>query len=132
VICEPPEVHARGLLILLARRDVMGSIADSLSDRVPPPDGRHVPSMRRPRIITMSGSVTVVSPHGRWNMCIPERHRSTSIINVAESINDRPRVVTSRASGRNPARCMNDSYRSSHVKGQCVRILRCCKHCGTK
>jgi hypothetical protein len=97
-------------------------------DNVPQTD---VSSMGRPRIMMTSCNVTVVSPHGRWNMCISGHHRSTSVINVVESIIDRSSVM-SRASGRNPAHHMNGAYHSSHVKGLCVRILSDCKHCGTQ
>jgi hypothetical protein len=65
-----------------------------------------VPSMGRPRIIVTSCSITVVSPHGRWNVWVSERHQSTRAIKAAESIIDRPSVM-SRASGRNPTRRMN-------------------------
>jgi hypothetical protein len=80
------------------------------------------PSMGRPRIMAMSCSVTVISPHGRWNVSVSGRHRSTSDINAAESIiGGWP--DTRRASGRNPARRMNDAYCLSHDRGLCVRIL---------
>jgi hypothetical protein len=46
VSCEPPGVHARRLLFLLIREDVGGSNADSLSNGVPPPGGRHQPTNR--------------------------------------------------------------------------------------
>jgi hypothetical protein len=42
--------------------------------------------MGRSRIMVTSYSVTVVSPHGRWNVWGSGCHRSTSAINAAESI----------------------------------------------
>jgi hypothetical protein len=87
-----------------------------------------VPSMGRPTIMATSYIVTVVSPHGRWNMWVFERHQSTSAINTAESIIGRS-PGTRRASGRNPARCLHGVYRSSHNRGLCVQILSgnsCC------
>jgi hypothetical protein len=87
--------------------------------------------MERPRIMMTSYSVTVVSPHGMWNVWVSGRHRSTSVINAAESIIGRPPVMR-RASDRNPTRCMNGAYRSSHIKGLCVRILTGDSRCGTQ
>jgi hypothetical protein len=75
-----------------------------------------VPSMGRPRIMVASYSVTVISTDERWIVWVYRRHQSTSAVNTAASIIDRP-PVTSRASSRNPARCMNGAYRSSHVRG---------------
>jgi hypothetical protein len=80
------------------------------------------PSMGRPRIMATSCNVTMVSPHGRWNVWVSRRHRSTSAVNVAESIIGRW-PDTRRASDRNTSRRMNDAYRSSHDRGLCVRIL---------
>jgi hypothetical protein len=88
-----------------------------------------VPSMKRPRIMVTSCSVTVISLDGRWNMWVSGRYQSTSAINAATSISGRPRLM-SRATGRNPARRMNGSFRSSHYRGLCVRILsgfKCCR-----
>jgi hypothetical protein len=86
------------------------------------------PSMGRPRIMTMSCSITVVSPHRRWNVWVSGRHRSTSAINVAESIIGRS-PGTRQASGRNPTHCMNGAYHSSHDRGMCIRILSGNSHC---
>jgi hypothetical protein len=90
-----------------------------------------VPSMGRQRIMVTSYNITVVSPYGRWNVWISGRYRSTRAVKAVESIIDRP-LVTSQASGRNPARHMNDAYRSSHVRGLCVRILSEDSRCGTQ
>jgi hypothetical protein len=46
VSCEPPGVHTRHLLVLLICGDVGGLNADSLSDGIPPPDGRYHPTNR--------------------------------------------------------------------------------------
>jgi hypothetical protein len=124
---QPPGVHARRLPILLIRcggggRRPIACLTESLhlvGDTIPQIG---VSSMGRPRIMTTSYSITVISPDGKWNMWVFGCHRSLSAVNVAASISDRPRVM-SRASGRNPARRINDSYHSSHIKGMCMRIL---------
>jgi hypothetical protein len=81
-----------------------------------------VSSMGRPRIRAMSYNIIVISLDRRWNVWVYGRHRSMSVVNVATSISSRPQVM-SQASGRNPARRMNNSYYSSHIKGLCIRIL---------
>jgi hypothetical protein len=80
------------------------------------------PSMGRPRIMATFCNITIVSPHGRWNVWVSGRHRSTSVVNTAESIISRS-SNTRRASGKNPAHHMNAAYHSSHNRGLCVRIL---------
>jgi hypothetical protein len=97
-------------------------------DTIPEPS---VPSMERPRIMATSYSVTVVSPHERWNVWVSGRYQPTSAINATESIIVRMPVMR-RASGRNPACCMNSAYCSSHIMGLCVRILSGDNHCGTQ
>jgi hypothetical protein len=135
VSCEPPGVHVYRLPILLIPWDVGGSNANHrpteslhLAEDTIPQTG--VSSMERPRIMATSCSVTMISLDGRWNVWVSGRHWSTSAINAATSISGRPRL-TSRASGRNPTRCMNGSYRSSHYRGLCVRILNGFKRCRT-
>jgi hypothetical protein len=139
VSCEPPGVHTRRLLVLLIHGDVGGGggrmpIASPTESLHPVEDTSPqigVTSMRRPRIITTSYNITVVSPQERWNMWVSGCHRSTSVVNTVESISGIPRV-TSQASDMNPARRMNGSHRSSHVRGLCMQILSGCKHCGTQ
>jgi hypothetical protein len=53
-----------------------------------------VPSMGRSRIMVMSYSVTVVSPHGRWNVWVFGHHRSTIAVNTRQSIIGRPSVTS--------------------------------------
>jgi hypothetical protein len=98
VSCEPPGVHVHHLLVLLIHGHVGGRMTIAspteslhLAEDTIPQIG--VSSMGRPTMI--SYSVTVVSPHERWNVCVSGRHRSKSVVNVADSINGRPRVVTS-------------------------------------
>jgi hypothetical protein len=85
-------------------------------------------SIGRPRIMVTSWIITVVSPHRRWNMWVSGRHRSTSVVNAAEYIIDRPSMM-SRASGRNPARRVNGVEHLCHINGMCVRILSGCNNC---
>jgi hypothetical protein len=89
------------------------------------------PLMGRPRIMAMPCSVTVISPHWRWNVWVSGRHRSTSAVNAVESIIGRW-PDTRRASGRNPTHRMNDAYCSSHDRGLCVRILSGKNRCVTQ
>jgi hypothetical protein len=136
VRCEPPGVHAHRLLILLICGNISGRMSiDSPTEYLHPAEDTgpqtRVTSMGRLRIMVTSYSVTVVSPHERWNVWVSGHHRSTSSVNATKSIIDRL-LVTSRARSRNPVCCMNSSYRSSHVRGLCVRILSGCKHCGTQ
>jgi hypothetical protein len=106
---EPTGVNVHRLIVLLVCGNVGGGgghmlIAAPTESLHPPGDTvpqTGVPSMRIPRIMVMSCSVTVVSPHGRWNVWVSRCDRSTSAINVVESIIDRPPVM-SRPSGRNP------------------------------
>jgi hypothetical protein len=133
VSCEPPGVHVHRLPVLLIHRDIGGrrpiaSPMESLHQVGDTNPQTGVPSMGRPRIMATSCNVTMVSLDGRWNVWISGRHRSTSDINAGPSIIGRPWLM-SRASGRNPARCMNGSYCSSHVRGLCMRILSGCKCC---
>jgi hypothetical protein len=116
VSCKPPRVDAQRLLILLVCGNVRGSKVDCSPHGVPPPAWRYRPTN------WSACNVTMISPLGRWNMCVFGRHRSTSAINTTESIIG-ILPVTSRASGRNPAYRMYDAYLSSHVRGLWVRIL---------
>jgi hypothetical protein len=119
-------MHVRHLLVLLSPWDIRGgggrrpmaylTVSLHPAEYTIPQTG--VPSMGRPRIMAMTCSITVISPDGRWNVWVPRRHQSMSVINAAASINDRSRL-TSRASGRNTARRMNGSYRLSQCRG-CV------------
>jgi hypothetical protein len=139
VSCEPPGVNAHHLSVLL----IYGNIGGGGGRRpiVAPTESLHPPgdiipetgvlSMGRLRIMTTSCSVTVVSPHGRWNVWVFRRHRSTSVINAVESIIGRPSVMR-RARGRNPAPHMNNVYRSSHIRRLCMRILSGDSRCGTQ
>jgi hypothetical protein len=132
---EPTGVDAQRLLVLLVYGNVEGSNADSRPDESLQPLGdigpqTGWPSMGRPRIMATSWSVIVASPHVRWNMWVSGRHRSTSAINAAESINGRLSVM-SRASDRSLAWCMNGVYRSSHIRGLFVRVLSKFNVCNT-
>jgi hypothetical protein len=108
VSSEPPGVHAHRLLFLLIRVHIEGSSADaSLIESFHPAEDTipqtRMSSMGIPRIMVTSYSVTVVSPHGRWNVSVSRRHRSTSAVNAVESISGRSWVLMSLASDRNPA-----------------------------
>jgi hypothetical protein len=134
VSCEPPRVNAYRILVLLLYGNIGGSKVDSSPDRVPPPAWSHRP--RNQRVVDGKtkdhGDVlqlTMVSPYERWNMWVFGRHRSTSVINAAESIIASPPVMR-QASGRNPARRMNGMYCSFHIRGLCVRILSGDSRCG--
>jgi hypothetical protein len=136
VSCEPPGVHTHRLPVLLIHRDVGGRrpIASPTESFHPARDTSPqigVSLMERPRIMVTSCNITVVSPDERWNVWVFRRHQSTSDVNAGLSIIGRTRL-TSRASTRNLARCINGSYRSSHVRGLCVRILSGCKRCRTQ
>jgi hypothetical protein len=129
-------VNARCLSILLVCRNVGGHrlIAAAMESLHPAGDTIPeigAPSMGRSRIMATSCSVTVISPHGRWNVWVSGRHQSTSGVNAAEFIISRwPDTI--RASGRNPARHMNGAYRSSHERGLCVWILSGKSRCVTQ
>jgi hypothetical protein len=71
-----------------------------------------VSSMERPRIMATYCSITVISPLGKWNVWVSERHRSTSAINAVEFIIGILPVM-SRASGRNPARLITEERQVS-------------------
>jgi hypothetical protein len=71
-----------------------------------------VSSMERPRIMATYCSITVISPLGKWNVWVSERHRSTSAINAVEFIIGILSVM-SRASGRNPARLITEERQVS-------------------
>jgi hypothetical protein len=96
VSCEPPGVNARRLLVLLGTSGGQRLIAALMEylhlpgDTIPETD---MPSMGRPRIMATSCSITVVSPHGRWNVWVSKHCRSTCAINAAESIIDRLPVM---------------------------------------
>jgi hypothetical protein len=126
-------VNASRLPILLVYRNIRGhrpiaAVMESLHparDTVPE---TNAPSMERPRIMAMFCSITVISPHKRWNVWVSGCHWSTSAVNAAESIIGRW-PDTRQASGRNLTCSMNGAYRSSHDRGLCVRILSgksCC------
>jgi hypothetical protein len=129
VSCEPPRVHGHRLLVLLIYGDVGGgggSNVDSFFDGpLHQAEGTgsqiRVLSMGRPRIMVTSCTITMVSPHRRWNVWVSKRHRSTRAVKAAKSIIGRP-PMTSRASGRNPECRMNDAYHSFHMRGLCVQI----------
>jgi hypothetical protein len=124
--CEPPRVNAHHLIVLLFCGNIEGSKTNSSPDRVPPPSWRHRPRNWRaidgggPRIMATSCSITVVSPHGRWNVWVSGCHRFTNAVNTVESIIRKP-PMKRRASSRNLTRCMNDTYCSSHVRGCACR-----------
>jgi hypothetical protein len=71
-----------------------------------------VSSMERQRIMATYCSITVISPLGKWNVWVSERHRSTSAINAVEFIIGILSVM-SRASGRNPARLITEERQVS-------------------
>jgi hypothetical protein len=135
---KPPGVHTCHHLVLLIHGNVEGGgvKADSLSDGVPPPDGRHLPTNRSDIGGKTKDHGDVLQRHHglatrkveRVGLQTPPVHKC---VNVAESNNGRPWVVTSRASGRNPARHMNVTYRSSHVRVLCMCFLSSCKCCET-
>jgi hypothetical protein len=136
VSCEPPRVNDHRLIVLLVCGNVGGRMPIAAAIESLHPSGEIVPvtgvsSMGRSRIMSMSCNIIMVSPHGRWNVWVSGRHRSTTGINVAESIIGRSEDIR-RTSGRNPARRMNGTYCSSHVRGLCVRILSDNSHCGTQ
>jgi hypothetical protein len=119
VSCEPPGVNAHRLLVLLVCGNVGGG--GGPLPIAAPTESLHLPgdtdpqtrvlSRGRPRIMATSCSVTVVSPHERWIMCVSECHRSTSVINVAPSPYERHVPLI-------------------HVRGLCVRILSGDNHRG--
>jgi hypothetical protein len=71
-----------------------------------------VSSMERQRIMATYCSITMISPLGKWNVWVSERHRSTSAINAVEFIIGILSVM-SRASGRNPARLITEERQVS-------------------
>jgi hypothetical protein len=129
-------VIAHHLSVLLVYGNIRGRRPIAAATESLHPAGDTVPetdasSMGRPRTMATSCSITVVSPHRRWNVCVFEHHRSISVVNAAESIISRSPDMM-QASGRNPACRMNDMYRSSHDRGLCVQILSDNSRCVTQ